>query len=199
MIKVLCRACGELPLKPSKRHSPWRRPQHLIAASASSTFWLLARKSSLCQNGLLEGRRGACLSAFSEWLLGRMEGLGNGAPTWCLPSPPAVLLTSTLWPLYYHPATQEASFSYLQCWQCRDLQQLAHFEGWTRTDATAVGSLSLRWGLGEGETVLAASSPHSILTPKLTKTAIGARSAYSRLGGSFFPQHFAGAIKTRHQ
>ncbi len=158
MIENLCRACGKLPLKPSKRRSPWRRLWRLIIVSASSTFWLSTRESFLCQSGLQEGCRDAYLSTLSEWLLERTEGLGNRAPAQCLPSPPAVLLTSTLWLFCYHSAAQGASFSCFQCWEYRDLCQLARFEWYLRIGTTVVGQLFRRWGLCTGGIAPAPSS-----------------------------------------
>ncbi len=192
-------AYGKLLLKPNKRHIPWRRPRRLIAALASSTFWLSACESSLCRNGLLEGCHGACLSALSGWLLGRTEGPGNGAPARCLPSSPTVPLTSTSWPLCCHPAAQRALFSCLQCSQCKDLCQLACFKWCPRTDTTMVRQLSRRWALGAGGTVSAICSPRSILIPEPTRTAIGIGSSYSWLGGSLLPQHAAVCIETSYQ
>ncbi len=108
--------CGKLPLKPSKRHSPWRRPRRLVVALASSTFWLSALEFSLYRNGLQGDRRGACLLAPSKWLLRHTEGLDNGEPARFLLSPPTFPLTSTSWSLYYHPGAYEVSFSCLRCW-----------------------------------------------------------------------------------
>ncbi len=187
MIKDLRRACDKLLLKPSKHRSLWCRPWCFITASASSTFWLSTRKSFLCQSGLLKGRRSACLSALIGWLLEHTEGLGNGAFAWCLLNPLIVPLTSTSWLLCHHSATQRALYLCFQFWQYKNLQQLARFEGCPKTDATVVGPLFRRWGLGTGERVPAASSPRSILTLKSTRTAIGARSLFFELGGSLFP------------
>ncbi len=205
MTEDLCMAFGKLPLKLSRCRSPWHRPQHLVIALTRSIFWLSAPKSSLCWNGLQRDCCGACLSALSGWLLERMEGLSNGALTRCLPSLLAVLLTSTAWPLCNHSAAQGASFSCLQCWQCRDLYQLACFEGYPKTDATAVRQLSRRWGLGvEGIATATSSSERSfpkcsILTQEPTRTAIGARSLSSQLGEFFLLKHSTGSIETRHQ
>ncbi len=127
-IEDLCRACDGPFLKPSKRCIPWYRLWRLVAVSASSTFWLSAYKSSLCRSSLLESCCVACLSVLSRWLLGCTEGLGNRVSARCLPSPPAVFLTSTLCLFCRYPTTKGASFLYLQCSQYKDLHQLACFE-----------------------------------------------------------------------
>ncbi len=159
MIKDLHRACGKLPLRSSKHHNLWRRPRHLIIASASSTFRLSTPKSFRCQSGLQEGCHSIYLSALSRWASGHMEGFDNRAPTRYLLSFPTVSLTSTSWPLCHHPAAQEALFSCLQCSQCRDLRQLFCFKWFPRTDASMVGLLSRRWKLVVGGEDIHARNP----------------------------------------
>ena len=120
-IKDLCKDCGKLPLTSSKRRNPWCRPQRLVIVSANSIFWLLAYEFFLYQSGLQGDYCGTCLLALSKWLLRRTKGLGNRAPTWYLPSLPAVFLTSTSWPLYCYPAAQEVLSPCFQCSQYRNL------------------------------------------------------------------------------
>ncbi len=148
MIEDPCRACSKVPLKPSKCCSPWYRSWRLVIALISSTFWLSAFESSLCQNGLRKSHCGTCLSVLSGWFSERTENFSNRASAWYLPSPLIVPLISAFWLLYHHPIAQETLFSCLQCLQCRDLCQLAHFRQCLRTDTIAVGLLSRGWGLG---------------------------------------------------
>ncbi len=170
--------------------------------SASSIFWLLVCKSSLCQSGLQESCYGTCLSALDRWLLEHMESLGNRAPARCLSSSLGVLLTSNSWLLYHYYEAQRASFSCLKCWQFRDFCQLACFKVYPKTSTTAVGWLLSRWWLSVREKnrfYLRLSTPRrSTPRPVLTKIVVVSGFLYSQLVGSFLLQHSTWDIKTRH-